>query len=95
MPFGSRRSLTSGTGRIGEPTEIIFKGGVDRCEQVEISNDSNGNTVLGNGGYNSFNNLRSNIGTGSFSNAPMVVELTPGRQYIIKMSWQNFMHRSL
>lgn len=85
MPFGSRRFLSGGSGRVGEPTEIIFKGGVRACTIAEISNDSNGNTVLGNGSFNSFNNLRTNIGTGSFSNAPMVVELTPGRNYIIKI----------
>lgn len=85
MPFGSRRSLTSGIGRLGGVTEILFKGSIEECTIAEISNDSNGNTVLGNGSFNSNSHLPSSAGTGGFPNAPMVVELTPGRVYIIKI----------
>lgn len=85
MPFGSRRFLSSGSGRVGEATEIIFKGSVNACTIAEISNDSNGNTQLGNGTFSSQFNLPTNIGTGGFVNAPMVVELTPGRNYVIKI----------
>ena len=48
MPFGSRRFLSSGSGRVGEATEIIFKGSVNACTIAEISNDSNGNPTRNN-----------------------------------------------
>ena len=81
MSFGTRRFLTAG-GRNNPSTIITFSGTIDKCEQVTIENDTNGNTVLGNGTFNSFNDLRTNTGTGGV-NAPMVVELTPGRVYTI------------
>ena len=81
MSFGTRRFLTAG-GRNNPSTIITFSGTIDKCEQVSIENDDNGNTVLGNGTYSSQNDLRTNTGTGGV-NMPMVVELTPGRVYTI------------
>ncbi len=81
MSFGTRRFLTAG-GRNNPSTIITFRGSIDKCEQVTIENDTNGNTVLGNGSYSSSNDLRTNTGTGGV-NMPMVVELTPGRVYTI------------
>jgi len=81
MSFGTRRFLTAG-GRNNPSTIITFTGSIDKCENVAIENDSNGNTVLGNGAFNSQTHLRTNTGTGN-ANMPMVVELTPGRVYTI------------
>lgn len=81
MSFGTRRFLTAG-GRNNPSTILTFTGSGDKCESVTIENDTNGNTVLGNGSYSSTNDLRTNTGTG-LVNGPMVVELTPGRVYTI------------
>ena len=84
MPFGTRRFLTAG-GRTSPSTQIIFSlDSTTEATGVTISNDTNGNTVLGNGSFGtSTTGLRTNTGTGTFPNAPMVVELTPGRVYTI------------
>ncbi len=83
MSFGTRRFLTAG-GRNNPSTILTFSGTIDKCELVTIENDTNGNTVLGNGSYSSSNHLplAKPTGTGGV-NAPMVVELTPGRVYTI------------
>ena len=82
MSFGSRRFL-SGSGRTRTATTMTFTGGGNlNCSTVSI-NDTDGNTVLGTGTYTSNNNLPTNLGTGGFVNAPMVVQLTPGRVYSI------------
>ena len=85
MSFGSRRFL-GGSGRFSPPTLLEFVGaGANTTTQVIISNDVNGNTVLGNGTFNTNTHLRTNLGTGGFANAPMLVELNPGRVYTIKI----------
>ena len=85
MSFGSRRFL-GGSGRFSPPTLLEFIGlGANTTGQVIISNDVNGNTVLGDGTFNSGTHLRTNLGTGGFPNAPMLVELNPGRVYTIKI----------
>jgi len=84
MSFGSRRFL-GGSGRFSPPTLLEFIGaGGNTTGQVIISNDDNGNTVLGNGTFNSATHLRTNVGTG-MANRPMLVELSPGRVYTIKI----------
>lgn len=85
MSFGSRRFL-SGSGRTRTATTMTFTGGGNlNCSTVSI-NDTDGNTVLGTGTYTSNNNLRTNVGTGGFVNAPMVIELTAGRVYSIAVT---------
>ncbi len=81
MPFGSRRFLTGGA---SIPTRISFSGDVNNCGRTTITDDFNGNTVLGNGSYSATNDLvHSAGGPGGFSNAPMVILLTPNRNYTI------------
>ena len=84
MSFGSRRFLSS-AGRYSPATQILFTGVVGDHTQATISNDVNGNTVLGNGSYSSADDLVSSAGTGGFSNAPMNILLTPDRVYTIKI----------
>ena len=91
MPFGSRKFLGSG-GPYRVPTIIRFSrahGGSStplNMNSMTISNDDNGNTVLGNGSYLAQNNLRTTVGTGYSSNVPMNCELTAGRVYTIKIT---------
>jgi len=83
MSFGSRRFLTGGTSSI--PTRILFDGSVRSYTTAAISDDVNGNTVLGNGSYRSADDLLTNVGTGGFSNCSMNILLTPNRYYNINI----------
>lgn len=78
MPFGSRR-IFGASGTQTTPT-IIEWGGTDFFKTATVSNDINGNTVLGNGTY-SVATLPGDGPTAGFINSPMVIELTPGRVY--------------
>ncbi len=91
MPFGSRRFFT-GKSIIPAVTTISFNRpfGVgsttpQNMASASISGDTAGNTLNGNGTYNSSDTLDLGAGTLGNDNKPIVVPLTEQRNYIMRI----------